>query len=370
MNRRELIKIMGSAAMSLGMPKLSWAAAKSNSLYENAIVIDGNLAAPWDDEKPLDPAAKAEFRASGLTAFKQTLGGPGNRTKAQTDEEVAELQAVIKRDADLLFQVTKAADFASAKQAGKIGVIFSFEAGEMLEGQIDAIDHFRAQGVLVMGLSYNRQTPFASGTMVPSSAATGLTPLGREAVQRMNAQGVTIDVSHSDEQSSFGALEASAKPLLITHAGCAAVHPHPRNKSDALLKALADKGGVVGIYELSYLTSPPDRQPKLEDYLAHLTHALDVCGEDHVGIGSDSQLTRFVVTPESLKAWKETNAARKAAGVAAPGEGPLPFVIGLNRSDRCRVIAEALHKKGYGDRIIEKVLGSNFQRVFNETWHS
>ena len=65
---------------------------------------------------------------------------------------------------------------------------------------------------------------------------------------------------------------------LITHAGCAAVHPNLRNKSDALLRALADKGGVVGIYELSFLVAPP-AQPTLEDYLAHLVHALNLCGE-------------------------------------------------------------------------------------------
>ena len=366
MNRRDMIKTMGSAAISLGMPGMAWAAPKPDSLYRNAIVIDGNLAAPLEDDKPLDAAAAAEFRASGLTAFKQTLGGPGNRNKQQTDEEIAQWQAAIGNNPDLLMTINSVADFAVAKKSGRIGIILSFEAGEMLEGQIDNIDHFRAAGILVMGLSYNRQTPFASGTMVPQS--TGLTPLGREAVQRMNAQGVTIDVSHSDEQSSLGALEASNKPVLITHAGCAAVHPHPRNKSDALLRANADKGGVVGIYELSYLVSPPIRQPKLEDYLSHLTHALKVCGEDHVGIGSDSQLTRFVTSPEMLKMWNDSIAARKAAGVAAPGEGPLPFVTGLNRSDRCAVIAGALHKQGYGARTIEKVLGANFQRVFGETW--
>lgn len=368
MNRRDMIKTMGAAAIALGTPGIGRAAAKPDPLYKNAIVIDGNLAAPVDDAEALDAATAAEFRASGLTAFKLTLGGPGTNTKEQTDSDLGQLISGIGKNPDLFLQINSAADFAIAKQSGRIGVIPSFEAGEMLEGQIDNIDYFRAKGVLVMGLSYNRQTPFASGTMVPEAQSTGLTPLGREAVQRMNARGVTIDVSHSDEKSSLGALEASSKPVLITHAGCSAVHPHPRNKSDALLRAIADKGGVVGIYDLSYLTSPPIRQPKLEDYIAHMTHALKVCGEDHVGIGSDSMATRFDESPENMKQWKDSIARRKAAGVAAPGEGPPPFVIGLNRSDRCAVIAGALRKQGYGDRTIEKVLGSNFQRVFGETW--
>jgi membrane dipeptidase len=219
-----------------------------------------------------------------------------------------------------------------------------------------------------MGLSYNKQTPFASGVMVPQAQSTGLTPLGREAVQRMNARGVTVDVSHSDELSSLGALEASNKPIAITHAGCAAVHTHQRNKSDKLLRALADKGGVIGIFDLSYLTSPPIRQPKLEDYMAHLTHALKVCGEDHVGIGSDTDWAHFDMSPESMKQWDEVTAQRAAAGVAAPGEGPPPYVIGLNRSDRIAVIAAALRKHGYGNSVVEKVIGANFQRLFTETW--
>lgn len=368
MNRRDMIKVMGSAALSLGAPGMAWAAAKPDPLYRNAIVIDGNLAAGFDTDAALDDATAAKARASGLTAFKLTQGGPGNRSKAETDSEIAEVLAGIDKNPGLLMKITSPADFAIAKKSGKIGVILSFEAGEMLEGQVANIDHFREAGVLVMGLSYNKQTPFASGVMVPEAQSTGLTPLGREAVQRMNARGVTVDVSHSDQRSSLGALEASSKPIVITHAGCAAVHPHQRNKSDELLRALAEKGGVIGIYDLSYLTSPPIRQPKLEDYLAHLTHALKVCGEDHVGIGSDTDWTQFDTTPESMKQWREITAQRAAAGVAAPGEGPPPFVIGLNRSDRCAVIADGLRKRGFKNGAIEKVLGANFQRVFTETW--
>ena len=235
----------------------------------------------------------------------------------------------------------------------------------MLEGSVDAIDAFRSSGVLVMGLSYNRTSPFASGVL--AKEATGLTELGREAIARMNARGVTVDLSHSDEASSMAAIAASTRPVLITHAGCSAVHAHPRNKSDEQLRALVKRGGVIGIYELSFInTNSP--QPTLEDYLAHLTHALDVCGEDHVGIGSDTLATEFETTPEILAAWEADIARRKAAGVGAPGEGPLPFAVGLNRSDRSHVIADELARKGYSSRAIEKVLGLNFLRVFRETW--
>ena len=102
--------------------------------------------------------------------------------------------------------------------------------------------------------------------------------------------------------------------------------------------------------------------------MAHMLHALKVCGEDNVGIGSDAILAPFDTTPKGVEAWNKDIAARKASGVAAPGEGRPPFVTGLNRSDRSEVLARALARRGQPLRVIEKVLGSNFQRAFAETW--
>lgn len=368
MNRRRAIKLVsGVLGATLLAPRFQASAARKPSPRSDRTVtiIDGNLVAPIDGTTPLDAATAAQVRSSGLTAFKMTLGGSGNRNKAATDAQLADLVRGIAINPDVLMTITSPGDFDRAKRSGRTGVILSFEAGEMLEGRIENIDYFRSAGVLVMGLSYNRVTPFASGVLAAKS--TGLTDLGRQAVHRMNALGVTIDVSHSDERSSMDALVASAKPLLITHAGCAAVHPNPRNKSDALLRALAEKGGVVGIYELSYLVPPP-AQPTLGDYLAHLVHALKICGEDHVGIGTDGFLTPFDTSPESMKEWNAEIARRKATGVGLPGEGPPPFVIGLNRPDRYAVIGDALRRRSYPSRTVDKVLGTNFERVFRETW--
>lgn len=360
--------LLGAAAASsvsacAGLPRPSTVDAAR--VYRDAIVINGNLVLPIDPDTPLDQETRDIIKASGLTAAKLTIGGSGGETRAETAASIAVIDKTVALNPDIYMKIASTADFARAKAAGKLGIIYSFEAAEMLEGDIDAIDQFRAAGVLVMGLSYNLTTPFASGTMSPTS--TGLTNLGHEAVARMNARGVTIDVSHSDELSSLGAISASTKPVLITHAGASVVHAHPRNKSDRLMRALALGGGVMGIYELSYLTTAP-AQPSLDVYFAHLSHALEICGEDHVGIGSDALLWPFDTSPESMAQWNASLEQRKASGVAAPGEGPPPFVMGLNRPDRCAVIADGLTKRGYRARSIDKILGGNFQRVFDETW--
>src|SRR4029077_11386588 len=101
-----------------------------------------------------------------------------------------------------------------------------------------------------------------------------------------NRLGIAVDLSHANAATTAQALQASAVPPIMSHAGCAAVLPHPRNKSDEQLRALAARGGAGGIYDLPYLTASP-RQPTVDDYLQHLEHALKVVGEDHVGIGSD-----------------------------------------------------------------------------------
>lgn len=354
-----------TGAQARAAPSIIEVSAQARRLYRHALSVNGNIVAPIDPDGPLDPPLARQVRSSGVTALKLTLGGPGNQTKAQVLEDIAATDRGIAASGGLYMRIRSVADLAVAKSKGRVGIIYSFEASEMLEGDLDNIDLFAAQDVRIMGLSYNVTTPFGSGVL--SKVSTGLTPLGAEAVRRMNALGVSLDVSHSDEASSLSAIAVSARPALITHAGCDAVRAHPRNKSDRLLKALADRGGVAGIYELAFLAPEPD-QPTLEVYMAHLVHALNVCGEDHVGIGSDALLTPFDTSPEAMARWNEDIARRKASGVGAPGEGPPPFVIGLNRPDRMAVIVDALLKRGYRARVAEKVLGGNFRRAFAETW--
>ena len=369
-NRRRLLKASAAlTAVSLlpSSPRL-WAAATANeasSLYRKAIVIDGNLVPPIDPDAALDKATAKAIRTSGLTAIKATIGGSGN-DYATTTQDIAAFDSAIAKNPDLLMQIRTVADIAEAKRSGKLGIIYSFEGVNMLDGKLERIAEFSARGVRVMQLSYNKPSPFASGVLTPQPSS-GLTALGRDAIARMNALGVSLDLSHADEKSTLDAIAASSKPVLVTHAGCDAVYSHPRNKSDAVLRAVAAKEGVVGIYELSFLVKSP-AQPKLDDYIAHMKHALDVCGEDHVGIGSDALMMPFDTSRESMAAWNKDIAERKASGVGAPGEGPPPFVIGLNRPDRSALIAAALSKRGYSDRVVEKVLGSNFQRVFEQTW--
>jgi membrane dipeptidase len=254
-------------------------------------------------------------------------------------------------------------DFDRAHKERKLGVIYSFEAVTMLEDKIERIEMFRHLGVRVMQLTYNRRSPFGIGCL--DGETEGLTELGRKAIAKMNEVGVALDLSHSNTQTTADGIAASSKPALITHAGCRAVHMHPRNKEDRELKALAEKGGVVGIYMLPYLTASP-KQPMLDDYLQHLEHALKVCGEDHVGIGSDVPF--FRIGESDLEEMKKTIEKRKADGIAAPGEDRPLYIPDLNTPRKIEFIADALLKRGHKASTAEKVIGANFKRVFGELW--
>jgi membrane dipeptidase len=338
-----------------------------DAFFRRALVINGNLVPPLDDKNRLDAETIANFRASGLTAMKVSMGGSGNGY----DDTLAEMAAYDRAIAlmpDLLRQVRTVAEIDACERDGRIGIVYSFESVEMHEGRVDRIAEFAGKGVKVMQLSYNLPSRWASGVMSPQPSL-GLTPLGHEAVAAMNAHGVSIDIAHADEKTSLEVMAASRAPAAVTHAGCKGVYDNPRNKSDAVLRKLADQGGVIGIFELSYLNGGAG-QPTLEVYMAHMVHALKVCGEDHVGIGSDAVMSPFDTTPENLAAWDAETKRRREAGIAAPGEGPPPFVEGLNRWDRCAVIAAELKKRGYRERSIEKVLGLNFRRWFRDTWRA
>jgi membrane dipeptidase len=217
--------------------------------------------------------------------------------------------------------------------------------------------------VRVMQLTYNRRTPLGCGCL--DGETDGLTELGRNAVAKINEISVALDLSHSNTKTTAEGIAASKKPVLITHAGCRAVYMHPRNKEDRELKALADKGGVIGIYMLPYLTDSP-KQPMLKDYLEHLDHAVKVCGEDHVGIGSDIPFLH--VGEAGLADMKKAAEERKAAGIAAPGEDRPIYIPDLNTERKMELITDALLKRGYESSAVEKILGGNFKRAFAEIW--
>jgi len=375
-DRRRFLSAITTSALATAIPATRTLAADAPAAasqwggYANASVIDG-LGGPGSANKPgaaLDAADLADVRASGLTAVNLTVGPVGRYARDYDGavEGIAHWDNEIAAHPDVLMKFHRSNDLAEAKRSGRLAIIYGFQDTTPLGEDLDRLDVFRGLGVRIIQLTYNRRNLVGDGCLEPGDA--GLSLFGRELVERMNARDVLVDLSHCGRRTTDEAIALSKKPVAITHAGCAAVSDLPRNKNDATLRKLAERGGVIGIYLMPYLRT--GGQPMAADVIAHIEHALDVCGEDHVGIGTDGTISSVQLTAEYKKAFADEIAERRQRGVSAPGEttAVYTFVPDLNTPRRFEKIASLLAKRGTPDRVIEKILGGNFLRLFAQTW--
>lgn len=322
-----------------------------------------------DTSRPdIDDRAIAEAHASGLTAVNVTLGyvaGPDD-PYAYTLHTLDVWDAVLKARPHDLRKVDTAADILRARDEGRIGVIYGFQNAAQVGDQLGRIDTFHDRGVRVIQLTYNPPNQIGDGSMAPLNR--GLTPFGREVVAKLNQRRIMVDLSHSGERTCLDAIAASARPISINHTGCRALCDLPRNKTDAELRGVADKGGFVGIYFMPFLNL--SGHAHAEDVAAHIDHAVKVCGEDHVGVGTDGGVTGI----DDLNAYQahlaREVAERAKAGIGAKGErsDTYPFVVDLRGVEQFRKLESLLKARGYSDRRIEKILGLNFLAYAREIW--
>ena len=371
-DRRNFLRSGGVMAFALLSGRSGSAAqAFSRASYSRIIVIDA-LGGPGDaDAKPgvpLSARALDDVRASGLTAVNLTVSGVGSYEKDYdtTNRNIAYWNAQIAAHPDLFLLVRSMADITAAKSSARLGVIYGFQDATPIGEDLARVDTFGELGVRVFQLTYNRRNLVGDGCLEPSNA--GLSAFGRALVERLNERKLLIDLSHGGERTTREAIAASKLPLAISHTGCAALAPLPRNKTDAELKALADKGGVAGIYLMPFLRS--EGQPTAEDLLRHIEHAVKVCGEDHVGIGTDGGISPIKFDAEYRKKFAAEVAERRAHGISAPGERPdvYTFLPDLNSVDRYARIGALLAKRGHTEERVAKILGGNFARLFDTVW--
>jgi membrane dipeptidase len=305
-----------------------------------------------------------------MTCLHLTVGEVGSMPPDDAyDKAVASIarwEAEVDSHPAALVRVRSAADIRAAKASGRTGLMYGFQDGVCFETDLDRLTTFHQLGIRVIQPTYNRHNQLGDGCL--ETVDGGLSARGREAVERMNALGILVDLSHCGRVTAADAIRVSTRPVAFTHTGCAALADHPRNRTDVELRAVAATGGVAGIYVMPYLSG--GRQPSADDVIRHLEHAIDVAGEDHVSIGTDGTLSAITLTPEFIANFAANVAKRKAAGIAAPQEhedGYL-FAADLNTPRRFEQVADRLSLRGHSDARIEKVLGANLLRVLDAVW--
>lgn len=379
LSRREFLHSASAIPVAgLGLPSLRAAmtqrARERSPLwngYGNAIVIDalgspGPFNVPNSLDQPLSDDMVANARQSGITAINVTIssGGPGHESFDNTVRAVAYWERELTAHPDVLMKVQSVADLQQAKDTRRFGLIYGFQDTTMLEGDLERVDLFHNFGVRIVQLTYNVRNLAGDGCLEPDGA--GLSRFGHSLVERLDEKGIVVDLSHCCAQTTIDAIRASSNPVAITHSGCSAVFDHPRSKSDDILRQLADKGGVIGIYLMPFLN--PSGPATADDVVRHIEHAVNVCGEDHVGIGSDQSTTPIELTPEYRHLIEVFSERRQRLGIAAPREDELLFVPEINSPRRMEMIADLLLRRGHGEARVEKIVGGNFKRLFADVW--
>lgn len=380
--RRFLFLTAAVAAATLARPA---AAAEPRSRWHGRVIVNAlgsigdpnrrdsddagsGLTAGRRERIRIEARELADLRASGLTAVNCTLGhvaGP-DEPYARTVSDIALYERLLQDYPGVFIKVLRAADIERAHRDGRVGLIYGFQNTTMIGADLDRIDVFADLGVRVIQLTYNPANTVGDGAMAKDNR--GLSPFGRDVVARLNDNRLMVDLSHSGENTCLEAARVSKQPISINHTGCRALVDLPRNKTDAELKLVADKGGFVGIYFMPFLSAKG--AVTAADVVAHIEHALKVCGEDAVGIGTDGTTTQI----DDLDAFRAVLAReieeRRKAGVSAPGEGPhtLPFAIDLRGANQYLELASLLERRGHSDTRIGKILGGNFLRYAKEVW--
>ena len=332
--------------------------AEARTLYDNAIVIDGLNVSNWDSS-----AVFASLRAGNLTAISATLA-----TWENFQQTLDHIGAWLRRfrERDDILQVRNTQDILAAKEAGKTGIILSFQNASPIENDLDRLGIFHALGVRVIQLTYHERNLLGNGCF--ERRDEGLSNFGLDAVREMNQLGILIDLSHVGDRTTLEAIEASEKPVTITHANARAYYDHPRNKQDEALKLLAQKKGVVGAS--SYCNFLPTRfESTVEDYVDAIDDMVERIGIDHVGVGTDTtqdqplSFWHYITSQQGTK-YPSTFLSDTSLGYEERRFQPK----GMETPDEFPNLTEALMNRGYSSEDIAKILGRNWFRLFDEVW--
>lgn len=357
-SRRGFMQQAGAAAVAAGLgSRVAGATGRPESVQDGTGIWIDALSATGVGER-----AFAEAKRSGLTMIETTLGPAGTPTFSYEAavRDLARWHGNFARYPEQLIHVRRTDDILTAKREGKLAVMLGFQNGTHLDRDIRNVDFFYDLGIRQLQLTYNELNALGAGST--ERADVGLSDFGVEVVHRMNELGMLVDLSHCGVRTTFDAIEVSKKTPVFSHSNCRALNDNMRCKSDAQIKALAAKGGVMGITTVNFFVS---NKPKstLDDFIAHIAHVAKLVGVEHVGIGSDSSIGGWRQSYPDEKTFWDFHGQFKfkpGADVRWP-----PFIEELDVPEKFHVIRKRLEGK-FSSADVDKILGGNFMRVYGE----
>lgn len=319
-------------------------------LVAGGIVWDNHACMPLrpDDDRFLPQLSRC--RAAGIDMVTLNVGFGAGGIEAHI-RMLAHFRAwIAARPADYRV-VLSVADMDAAKREGQLGICFDIEGMNALGGQRSMVSLYYSLGVRWMLVAYN-QASLGGGGCLGDDA--GLTAFGRDSISAMNDAGMVVCCTHTGYRTAREAIDASEFPVIFSHSNPRAMWDHPRNIPDDLMRACAARGGVIGITGIGPFLG--DNDIRTETFVAHVLHAIDAVGEDHVGIGMD-----WVFDPDEL------TALMAASPDLLPADS-YPSEFAQIPPWRLPEIATALFGRGCSTRTIAKVMGGNLRRVAEAVW--
>ena len=335
--------------MESGLPLFQWLVKEANlyreahQLHDRILTLDTHCDTPMffpqgihfeqRDPRILVDLHKMTEGRQDATIMVAYLPQPTDNPTAFADNIFDKIETIVRDNSRYLALARTPEDLWKNKHLGLKSIMLGIENGIALDGKLSNLRHFADRGIVYMTLCHNGDNDICDSASKSNQTHGGVSQFGAEVIAEMNRLGILVDMSHAGEKSFYDALDISKKPIVCSHSSARALCDHPRNLTDDQMRALAAKGGVAQttIYN-GFLRK--DAQATILDVMAHLEHAIDVMGIDHVGLGTDFD-----------------------------GDGGVP---GMADSSELLNFTRQLLRKRYSDEDIQKVWGGNFLRVMAE----
>lgn len=294
----------------------------------------------------------------GFTCVTPTLGFWEGTMESL--DSLAHWRDMERDNADLIQIVRRVADIEACKSQGKLGILLGYQNTNLLEDRVRYVELFADLGVRVLQLTYNNQNEL--GGSCYEDEDSGLSRFGREVVNEMARWGIVVDCSHTGDRTTLQAIENSPKPIAVTHANPSSIFPHKRNRSDDVLKALAESGGVIGC--AAYRNITPDWACTTARGFAELiARTVEIAGVDHVGLGTDFSYKGDDAFRDWMRKGRWTRSTQYGAGSkAVPGAVAKPDW--LPGPERLADLRPALGEVGFSQEEVDKIMGRNWLRLY------
>ena len=370
LDRRSFFK---QSALLSGLPLLAGKGLSRQDKGPGISYVDGLCFMPPD---------LATVRASGLTAFIADVSA-GSRVKTESGERryvrsfelcarsITAVRRRLRESEETMFLATRGAQILEAKKDGRTAVFLQFQGCEPIGEDLSRIDLFYELGLRILQITHHFDNPIGGGAL--ERKPTGLTSLGFEAVARMNELAIIPDLSHASDLTAADVLKTSKEPVILSHGAARALVNNARCAPDEVIRGIADSGGVMGVFMLSFwLTN--DSQATVDHLIRHIRRVIQIGGIDSVGIANDGQIAgdaslNELSQEEAVKGlmpwWRSI---REKGGILGFDTDPKHVVIPeLNHVARMATIHRALEKAGFNASETEKIMGGNWIRVLTDS---